>query len=106
MHHMALFVRHNLKLNMSWLLNIPLQIHGIIGKSFDRLHLGIEKIRLKIIGPVGNPHALSAAAGRSLNHHRITDFLRHGFGFLHLVHRLLTSRDHRYAGLHHGLSGL
>ena len=106
MYHMALFVRHNLKLNMPGLFNIPLQVHGIIGKSLYGLHLGIDKIRLKIIRPIGYPHSLTAAAGGSLNHHRITDFLRHGFGVLHLVHRLLASRHHRYPGLHHGLSGL
>ena len=105
MHHIAKLIRHDLELDVPRLLNVFLNIHGVIGKSLDGLHLCILEISIEIFRSTGDTHALSAAARRCLNHHRISDLFRYEASFFHFVDCLLAARYHRHAGVHHGLSG-
>ena len=91
---------------MTRLFDVLFQIHRIIGKAFDRFHLRILKIGLKILFSIGDPHPLAASAGRCLNHHRKADIFCKLKRLLSRVHRLLAARHHRDSCFHHRLAGL
>ncbi len=91
---------------MSRLLHIPLQIHGIIRKAFDRFHLSILEVGSKIRLTPGHPHSFSAAAGGCLDHHRKTNGFCHFQSRLCGVNRLLAAGNHRNSGLNHRFSCL
>ena len=63
MDHIAVLVGHDLELHMPWLFNVFLNIHGVVGKSLHRLHLGRVKELGKVLRASQIPHALAAAAG-------------------------------------------
>ena len=63
MDHIAVLVSHDLELHMPWLFNVFLNIHGVVGKSLHRLHLGRVKELGKVLRASGNPHTLAASAG-------------------------------------------
>ena len=62
MDDISILICHNLKLDMPWLLNILFNIHRIVRKSLNRLHLGILEICIEIFRTSGDTHALSSAA--------------------------------------------
>ena len=106
MDHISKAVRQDLELDVSGTLHKPLDVHGIVGKSLDRFHLGVLEIGRKIVFPIGDSHPLSAAAAGRLDHHRKADLFRGLKAFLHSVDRLFASRNHRNARRHHSFSCL
>ena len=106
MNHVAVLIRHNLELDVAGLLDVFLNIHGVVGKSLYGLHLGRVEVLREIRLAPGDTHALAAAAGGRLDHHRKADGFGHLQGLCGLVNRLLAAGHHGHARIHHGAAGL
>ena len=73
MHDMAVSVAEHLYLDVARLLDVFFEEHAVVAKARFGLVLGAGKILAQLDVVVGDAHALAAAAGRSLDHHRIAD---------------------------------
>ena len=102
-HHIPLGVCHDLDLHMAGILDITFQVHGIVPKCIGRLPLGQVELELKLFLAAGHPHPFAPSAGRSLDYHRIPDFLRHFLPGFRVIYRIPCPRNHRHARVHHGL---
>ena len=91
---------------MAGMLDEMLNIHRIIAKCHLSLFLGRIKTVLKLFRCLGNTHALSAAAKRSLYDNRVADLCRDLCAFFRIIDRVFASRDNRNACVDHCISCL
>src|SRR5262249_34138290 len=80
MDDIAVLVAKHLDFDVPRIGNEFLDKHPIVTETGFRFRASARKIFLNLGLAVGDAHALAAAAGRSLDHHRITDLLGDGDG--------------------------
>ena len=75
MDDVAVLVAEHLNLDMARLLDIFLDEHAVVAEA--RLGLRLRRVEafLHLFAAIGDAHALAAAAGRRLDHHRIADLV-------------------------------
>ena len=75
MDDIAVLVAEHLDLDMPRLLDIFLDEHAVVAEA--RLGLGLRRVEafLHLLAAIGDAHALAAAAGGRLDHHRIADLV-------------------------------
>ncbi len=72
----AVLIAEHLDLDVARMLDELLDEHAVVAEAGQALALGrLEALAHVLLGP-GEPHALAAAAGRGLHHHRIADVRR------------------------------
>ena len=103
MNHVSVFVSKNLHLHMSRVLHKPFQIHGVVRKRMNGFLLRCFKQFGKLLLVSRNSHSFSAAACRSLDHHRKSDFFYCFLCFRYRVNRFLCARNYRNFGFSHGV---
>ena len=99
-------IRHDLDLDVARLLDIALDVHGIIPEGVCRLALCEAELKLEFILRCRDAHALAAAPGGGLDDHRIPDLTGELLSGLGIVDRLAGARNDRHAGIHHRLPGM
>ena len=99
-------IRHDLDLDMARLLDITLDVHGVITEGVCRLALCEAELELEFILGRRDTHALSAATGGGLDDHRVPDLAGELLSGLRVVDRLACARNDRHAGIHHRLPGM
>ena len=99
-------IRHDLDLDVARLLDIALDVHGVITEGVCGLALCEAELKLKFILGRRDTHALSAATGGGLDNHRIPDLAGKLLSGLCIVDRLACARNDRHAGIHHRLPGM
>ncbi len=75
MDDVAVLVAKHLDLDMARLLDIFLDEHAVVAEARLRLRLRRVEALLHLFAAIGDAHALAAAAGRGLDHHRIADLV-------------------------------
>ena len=71
----AVLVAEHLDLDMARVDDEFLDEHPVVAEGGFRLRAGAGKAFRDLLSGMGDPHALAAAAGGSLDHHRIADFV-------------------------------
>ena len=89
----AVAVGQNLDLDVARIADEALDEQPIIAKRGGGLRPGAVKALAQFAVVMGNPHALAAATGRGLDHHRIADALGKPRGFLGRCGRLLAPHN-------------
>ena len=91
MDDVAVLVAEHLNFDMARLLDIFLDEHAVVAEA--RLGFGLRRVEalLDLFAAIGDAHALAAAAGRGLDHHRIADLVGD-------LRRLLGVLDHARDG--------
>src|SRR5450830_1697511 len=103
----AVFVRQDLDLHVTWIFQVLLHIHfriaeGCAGFAFGHGH-GIVERRFGM----HDAHAATAAAAGGLDDHRVTDFTGDLYHFFWIVWQgAFRTRHARHASADHGLLGL
>ena len=92
MDDVAVLVAQHLDLDMARIDDEFLDEHPIVAEGRQGLGAGTGEAVANLDGGMGDPHALAAAAGRSLDHHRIADV----GGDLHRL--VLVGNDAEMAG--------
>ena len=105
LHHAAVLVGHDLELDVLGVEDQFFQIHLAAAKAGHRLAAGLleqgdELIRLK-----DPAHTAAAAAGGSLDQHRIADAVGDLLGLLGRIHGAVRAGHHRHPGRLHQLAG-
>ena len=99
-------IRHDLDLDVARLLDIALDIHGVIAEGVCGLALCETELKLEFILGCRDTHALAAATGGGLDDHRVPDLAGELLSGLRVVDRLACARNDRHAGIHHRLPGM
>ena len=75
MNDVAVLVAEHLDLDMPRLLDIFLDEHAVVAEARLGLRLRRDEAFLHLLAAIGDAHALAAAAGAGLDHHRIADLV-------------------------------
>src|SRR5690606_34132687 len=106
MDRLAGAVTDDLHFDMARLLEILLDIYGVVTKRSTGLRTCGLQGDLKVFLGAGNLHAAAAAACRCLDDHRIADLGRNALGFLLFRYRSIGARHDRNAKALCGALGL
>ena len=105
MDDVAVAIRKNLELDMPWVLDEMLDIHGIVAEGHLGLLLGRFEALLEFFRRIGHAHAFAASAKGSLHDNRIFHLIRDPGTFFRVIDWLLASGNYRNACGYHGIPG-
>ena len=106
MHHVAVRVGHDLQLDMARAVQVFLDIHRVVAEAGPGLGAGDAPCLLDLVRALGHLHAAAAAAGGSLDQHRIADPCGDRARLVQVRHHTVRARHQRYAERGHGGLGL
>ena len=106
MHHVAVRVGHDLQLDMARAVQVFLDIHRVVAEAGPGLGAGDAPGFLDLVRALGHLHAAAAAAGGSLDQHRIADPCGDRARLVQVRHHTVRARHQRYAERGHGGLGL